>query len=464
LAGSNPSPNDGPLNIFKQLLDPSITSLVISGNPGSGKSTLAIELLVARKVGAYLSTQVSMKNVHGQALLESILASSQSAQDPSKFAMGVDVEDCRMADANEVLESVRRRTARGPAGLIVIDSWDAVSGDLPELERLRSERKLFSMIESSGSSLIVVSESTTPARPDALADAIVELKAEIHHERVKRTLVVKKLRGQAIIRPTYLFSLAGGRFALCMPTEIRFPGQYKPSRYKRIDNPPGFFSTGVHFLDSNLNGGLVPGTVMTIEYGPLVSAADLAPFHQVLAANFVENGGCFVSIPSSGVPPHTILDPLRAFLPKELVDSRVRVGYYVGYEDPCVFETNQNSVESTFAKLWQQIGALKGPKQRPCMISLSVKKLQHVHGIDGILRNLVVSISRVKHNRDLLELIVDNSSILRDDVSSVSDSHILFETEGGILTMQSLKSNRLLTAVSYDYAMGYPHVVMMPIV
>jgi KaiC/GvpD/RAD55 family RecA-like ATPase len=446
------------------LLDPSITSLVIGGNPGSGKSTLAIELLVARKVGAYLSTQVSMRNVHGQALLESILASSQNAQDPSRLAMGIDVEDCRMADAIEILESVRRRTARGPAGLIVIDSWDAVAGDLPELERLKSERKLFSMIESSGSSLIIVSESTTPARPEALADAIVELKAEIQHERVRRTLVVKKLRGQAIIRPTYLFSLAGGRFALCMPTEIRFPGQYKTSRYKHTANSPGFFSTGVHFLDSNLSGGLVPGTVMTVEYGPLVSATDLAPFHQVLAANFVENGGCFVSIPSSGLPPHNILDPLRAILPKDLVDSRVRVGYYVSYDDPCVFETSQNSVESTFAKLWQQISALKGPKHRPCIISLNVNKLQHVHGIDGILRNLVVSISRIKHNRDLLELIVNHSSILKDDVSSVSDSHVLVETEGGTLTMQSLKPNGPMTALSYDYALGYPHVGIVPIV
>jgi hypothetical protein len=97
-------------------------------------------------------------------------------------------------------------------------------------------------------------------------------------------------------------------------------------------------------------------------------------------------------------------------------------------------------------------------------VSLSVKKLQHVHGIDGVLRNLVVSISRVKHNRDLLELIVDNSSTLRDDVSSVSDSHILVETEGGTLTMQSLKSNRLLTALSYDYALGYPRIEMVPIV
>jgi archaellum biogenesis ATPase FlaH len=218
LADSKPPTSTGPLNIVNQLLDPSITSLVIGGDPGTGTSTLAIELLVARRVGAYLSTQVSVRSLHGQALLESILVPNQSAQNPPKPTPEVDVEDCRMAEANDVLESVRKRTAKGPAGLIVIDSWDAIAGDLEEMDRLRAERKLFSMIESSGSTLIVVRESTIPGRTEALADAIVELKMEIRHERVKRKLVVKKLRGEAIVRPTYLFTLAGGRFAFCVPT------------------------------------------------------------------------------------------------------------------------------------------------------------------------------------------------------------------------------------------------------
>jgi hypothetical protein len=375
----------------------------------------------------------------------------------------VDAQDARFAGAASVVSLVMDKIMHERGGMIILDSWDSIAKEMDRMERLKTEKTLAAIAESNDSKLGFVSEEPTLTTTDYLVDAIVELDSKVHQSAIRRTLEIKKLRGQAISHPVRLFTLNEGRFMICPGTVAKFPGHYEARQFQRIPNSKAWLSTGIGDLDSMLRGGFSPGSSLCFEYGEGVSTNSIEPLNHAILANFLANDGCIVSIPASGVPPRVILDSLRSFLSEEVVNSRVRLGYYEKYEDPCVFQLDAASVDVTFAKLWQIIDWLKGHNHRACFVSIGVEHLEYVHGTQNFLKHIVISMTRIKHNMDVIATTVNETTAVKSAISAVSDLHLMFETEGNTLTVQGLKPAENISAINYDYSGGYPRITLMPV-
>jgi KaiC/GvpD/RAD55 family RecA-like ATPase len=435
-------------------------TILVKGNSGTGKSTMALGLLRMKGRGTLISSRVTRGRVavqEGEIVFEEV--------DPSRsVGRGDKAKRLTPAErAQRLLRLVAEAARERPKGIIVIDSWETVATGLGDPERSESEQNLVAMAESSDSTMVIVSERDSTGSIDSLVDGIIELRRELHEEATLRTLEFKKLASLAIPRPVVLFTLSDGRFRLFDRPLVLGPGQYDPRPYKPIRHPVGRYSSGISDLDAMSGDGVQRGTSVTLELGEGVSVDSTLPLHQTIIANFIANGGCTVGILTSGVPPEALLDPLERILPKESVASSVRLGFYKAYSDPCAFAININSVDLTFQRLWEQITKMKGSGQRPCYTFLSAEKLEHVHGAE-VLRDIVVSLSRSKSNKDLFALIVDQTTSSRKAISAMTDLHFRIESIAGAMTMQPIKPRGPLHAVQYDYSLGYPQVSLTPIV
>jgi len=217
-------------------------------------------------------------------------------------------------------------------------------------------------------------------------------------------------------------------------------------------------------MDSLIDGGFLPGSSVALEYGKNVSALELLPIDIVVVANFILNGGCSVRLPMSGMPPGALLDPLRALVPSEKVNSSVRIGYYEKFEDPCVFSLDMNSVEDTFGEYWRAVEEMKGESGRPCLMYIGVEKLEYVHGKENILRHVVTAVSRAKSQKDCVSLVVNETTATKNSVAAASDGHMLFGMYANTLTLQPLRPSSAINVVGYEYGEGYPHVSFTPMV
>jgi KaiC/GvpD/RAD55 family RecA-like ATPase len=441
----------------------SMRVFLLKGAPGTGKSVFAKELLRMKGRGTFISTnpldgrKESPTSRPKDVVFETIssdtpLVGSRPPKDWNSTEM-----------AERILELVMESIQRRPKGMIVIDSWATVARTLDDRTRFQLEQRLVAVAKTSDSMLVVINDQIAVSSLEFLVDGVAELKREVHQGATLRSLEIQKLTESPIIQPSVIFTLAGGRFRMFGPPRIMLPGQYAPSVFEPTPQSEDRYSTGIPDMD-RLNGGGVPrGSTVSVELGEGVPLDSILVFHHTRIANFIQNGGCVVGLPTSGIPPEANLGPLRAFLPPGSVESSMRLGFYRDYANSCTFPLNIDSLEQTFLKLWQKVAELKGPAQRPCYIFIGVEKLQRIHGEEGILKNLVVSLTRVKFNRDLLTLFVDSMMSTAKAIAAITDFNFLIENRMNAMTFQPRKPSGPINVVEFDYSHGYPEVHLTPI-
>src|SRR5580658_5175982 len=189
------------------LLTLPIGTILVKGQPGSGKTIFALELLRRSGGGHYVSTRVSSDKISQQipGIKELVLTGSNGGEHASGL---VNLKDLRLANPTQLVKYVLEVSEQAREGqLIVLDSWDAMAKELPLFERLRAEKTLVAITEGGRLKIAFVSEEPEQKTLNYLADAVIELRRELHEGAVVRTLDMQKLRGSPIIRPTTLFSL-----------------------------------------------------------------------------------------------------------------------------------------------------------------------------------------------------------------------------------------------------------------
>ena len=136
----------------------------------------------------------------------------------------------------------------------------------------------------------------------------------------------------------------------------------------------------------------------------------------------------------------------------------MRVGHYERCDDPCFFQLDSSSAESTFKKLVDVIDTLKNKEHGPSLVTVGTPTLEYVHGKDEVLGKLSALVTRIKSQGDVLILIVNDAMATKNAIIGMADSHVLFESIGDVLTVQSLRPSGPIRTIAYDYAEGYPQV------
>ncbi|MDG6908199.1 MAG: DUF2075 domain-containing protein, partial [Nitrososphaerota archaeon] len=357
---------------LESLLSPGIRTMLVKGEPGTGKTILAFELLRRYGKGVYLSSRVSEEKTlehypEVRALLKEGKVTVARQGQRAKF------EDARLADATIVIESVLQSISKSREPLVVLDSWDTIAKELDKVERMKTEKALVTIADEQKARLVFVSEEPSSTSTDYAVDAVITLKDETHEGRRVRRIEWNKLRGSDIVQKSHLFSLFGARFKLFNSPDAKVPQEYKPRQFQAIKNSNDLYSTGSKDLDSLLGGGMKKGSRIVFEMGKYLGSDWHLPITISLVCNFLLNGGCSMSIPTSGQTPENIKESRLRHLPAETVESSLRIGHFgeTSSNDKCFFQMDPSSPMKSFELGWKETEKIRTDKNgagRACLM------------------------------------------------------------------------------------------------
>ena len=367
-------------------------SLLIKGGSGCGKTTLALSLLEELGGGFYISTRVSAEKLKLHFPWVGSNVKVVDATNPSipKRAPSIVI---RYLTAPQFLQALYSELSRHSAHrVVVIDSIEALRAHLSEEDRL--EKTVLEVCESAGASAVFVSECTGETTLDYMVDGIVQLRRESLDGRVLRVMDIHKLRGKAIEKPSYVFTLHQGEFralqdfqphvegvcnAICsncpsyresclgcieankasdskcpiyecamqlkvagcklcpredectLLPEVSRPGlKLRPGVWKPIQNSVLYYSTGVEDLDRMLGGGYPRGSICTLDLGEELPGGVLELLARPTICNFLMQGDGVVSVPVGWRSPKQLAKYVKPYVSKDRFNRLYRVVRYRG--------------------------------------------------------------------------------------------------------------------------------------
>lgn len=303
-------------------------SLMVKGGAGTGKTTLSLALisaLGATKNFLYLSTRESPSLfVRDHPWLGRIQETGRKTpKRPEEQSSGGFV-DARLDEPTQLFERVTSQLMDATSPLIVIDTLDAMY-DYTGSKVLKTNVKVLqTWCERAGARLVVTMEDPESTVLDSLMDGVVVLRQRIMESRRLRQIELVKLLGSRIARPSYYFTLNGGRFrTFSEPAQDAFVIPVRRSQTAtpgRTRNDPGFLSTGHTQLDAALGGGLPAGAVSSLVLGEGVDPRIAAILLADMAAASPQEGRVLVG--PTGDDEESFFDSYMKLLP-EAVRSRL---------------------------------------------------------------------------------------------------------------------------------------------
>jgi KaiC/GvpD/RAD55 family RecA-like ATPase len=277
-------------------------SLLIKGHSGTGKTTLALSILKILNMnvnGLYISTRVSPEQ-----LFQYHTWMDGFFNQPKKTESQPDTPenekndhpmfvDARLDEPVTLFERITNELMDVKAPTIVIDSWDSISALMDKEASMSNSKVLQTWRERAGAKLIFVTEDPGDRTLDFLVDGIVELGQKYYNERIIREIVLSKLRGVRINKPSYLFSVNNGifhSFDRYHPSEFLDPAHFlNPNDNARRDllKTKSHFTTGYSELDEIFHGGFPIGCTVSLELGPHVNAKVALAFLGRIITNFI---------------------------------------------------------------------------------------------------------------------------------------------------------------------------------
>lgn len=305
---------------LEEFLSTEGNTLLIKGDAGSGKTTLALQLLKTLAPdghGVYISARVSREKL-GKHM-------PSSAHDLGRPGTSGFV-DMRLGNGQFVIsELIKVIKSRGKdrARAIVLDTWDAFAKEMEPTERIKAEKTLMALADTSDARIIFVSEEPDRTTMEYLVDGIVILRRVEEGGVLLREYELAKLRGTPIDQHKRLFSLDGGTFS-------SFEYHVKPDYTKAHMVPPkkdldDAFSFGSVKLDQ-LFYGIPKGSTFAIEYETNVhySSLRLIDFLAVINALNLGHGVFLLPLPAS--PLQEVRDLIKPFVNPDAFVNNFAIG------------------------------------------------------------------------------------------------------------------------------------------
>jgi len=287
-------------NSLKRFLNQSNYVLLIKGPTGTGKSTLALSILFSlqlKKRGLYISTRVSPPKLFEYfSWLERVfqISGKTKSNEDSEYHNDLAVfADGRLYESGTLYERISNELLDVNQPVIIIDSIDAVEL-LQDKEATRNNAKILqSWCERAGAKLIMIIEDPNVSSFDFIADGIIELKEKFFHERKIRNIILSKLRGIRIERPSYVFTLNKGifqSFNIYNPVDydINFNQEISPSDDKEVNFDNLYFPSGYIELDKALGGGYPRKKIIDLILESSLSVKIIGGFLNKIILDFVK--------------------------------------------------------------------------------------------------------------------------------------------------------------------------------
>jgi KaiC/GvpD/RAD55 family RecA-like ATPase len=313
-------------NELVEFLSRDTYSLVINGESGTGKTILALTILKALQPLEnllYISTRTSpLQLFEYHPWIEEIFGPPgplRGSLEKAETEGWETIVDSRLDEPNIAFERVTNVLMDKHAPVVVIDSWEAL-GDSLGSEALRTNlRVVETWRERAGARFIFIGENPANTAIDYLVEGVVLLKDRTVKGRRLREMVLSKLHGVHIQKPSHFFSLEGGSFR-------SFP-EYAPDDYAfrnplpvKFDRPlrreKGRIPTGYAPLDVALKGGFPSKSTALVEVEEGVDARSALVLVSKVVQDWAAGGGKVVLQRPPGVEVGFVRKYAKSFLGK----------------------------------------------------------------------------------------------------------------------------------------------------
>jgi KaiC/GvpD/RAD55 family RecA-like ATPase len=455
-------------------------SLLIKGHAGTGKTTLSLTILRILNIKSnffYISTRTSPKQifVHYPWLSKFI----DDSKVPKSVEDGYNLssfEDGRLDEPESLFERITNQLMDVKAPIIIIDSWNAIASFMDKEARLNNERVLQTWRERAGAKLIFISEDPKDTTLDFLVDGIVELK-QIFYDNIRiREILLSKLRGIRINRPSYIYTLNNAIFRSCNPfrsTEFIINTKSKVS--KKRQQKVGPLSNGLYIpsgylkLDAELGGGFPKKSIVLLETDTDISVQIIMAFLAKIMYNFVVTCNPILFGPFTIFEPSMVITYLKLYLQGDPRKGLVKIlwpsnkvqnslsEYIIPYQ-----KCNSKKRIEFFEDL-----LFKAKEDNPGKLLLNItgiytsQKAEHFEKADQTEE----IISFIKDKVDLSLFVTQRSENLKANLyDDIYDIHMRLRIINGSLFLQLLSTNSPIYEMINDISSGYPRIKLDPIV
>ena len=464
------------LDLMSRFLESPGNVLLIQGAPGTGKTTLALELLnkargtrigphtiSANKV--YVSSRVSSSKLHRHFPGVHEVLDSMSGKEATGSGTRLG-GDGRIAGAANIVSRILALKRAKQKGIIVVDSWEGAIANATEERRNEMETAIFQDLEESKLSAVIVSESENSPKLDYLVDGIVTLSLSHLEDRTVRSVVVNKLRGFRLHTQGALFSLDGGKFTLLPRVEYHFGqnGSLDPRPLSPVRNTEGSYSTGTADLDALLDGGVRRGSSLLLDVNSTVSPHSVKLLLDIMAANFINQGGTAFIIPYSIFSSQNEAESLKAYVGGQVLRERVRIAEFnqaLPDEKWRVKLTGRLLEDLTlFNNAWNELGAISSAR----MMKYDFDKTVQLYGEALGLPGLAEIGAGIRDSGALSIGVISRPTNLREELLRAVDYHLKMQTVNGSLLIYGIKPITNVHGVKFGFERGYPRLSLTEIV
>lgn len=453
-------------------------SLLIKGYSGTGKTTLSLTILRVLNIKSnffYISTRISprqifiyypwlSKFVDGSRISKSL----ENGYNLSSF------EDARLDEPESFFERITNQLMDVKAPIIVIDSWDAIASFMDKEARLNNERVLQTWRERAGAKLIFISEDPTDTTLDFLVDGIVELK-QIFYDNIRiREILLSKLRGVRINRPSYNYTLNNAIFRSCNPLQqTKFIINIDSKTFKKRQQKLAplyngtYITSGYLKLDAELGGGFQKGSIVLVETDADVNVRTTMSFLSKMMYNFVGTCNPILLGPAGIFEPAMVIAYLKSYLHADPKNELVKILWPTSSVEHSISEhiIPYQKWNSKRRFEYFQHAVLKIKEENPNRLLLNITGLETNHKVknfekqDQIQENLPF----IRENVDL-SLFVTQRSKNEESLYGACDIHLRLRIINGSLFLQLLSTDSPLYEMINDTSSGYPKIELEPMV
>ena len=452
---------------LRRLLAPGIKLILVKGIPGAGKTSLATRLLEYVGSGTYISSRVGLEKLSEQNPHLKRMEHEGKFDHLSLELERVSYEDMRLGFADDVIKKVLESISRKKE-LIILDSWDTMAKEMEKVERLKNEKIIASVIDTSDSRCVFISEEPELTSTDYLVDAIVTLDYVEMQGRRLRQITWEKVRGQPVPYKRQLYTLQDGRFTTIGAVSL-WRGEKR--RFEPVPHGRNYFSTGSRDLDEFFGGGLHRGQFVLLEVGMAAGNNWHIPMYQMIAANFILNGGTCVVVPPPHITPQMVLDYESPLIGEELVKSRMRVMSYLKLESnhhhPSLVDLSGKTAEEAYDI--QMRAAMDLKANNPNNATAWFLSMDTYEAFGGTNKSTNASLlahgtAALRQYGDVNFMLAKASTSSLQPLSDNCDIHLKLEAVDRSLIMLSKRPPTAAYAVNYDYRRGYPQVLLKRII
>jgi KaiC/GvpD/RAD55 family RecA-like ATPase len=454
-------------------------SLLIKGYAGTGKTTLSLTILRVLNVRSnffYISTRTSPKQIFvyypwlskfidGSKVFNSI----ENGYNLSCF------EDARLDEPESLFERVTNQLMDVKAPIIIIDSWNGIASFMDKEARLNNERVLQTWRERAGAKLIFISEDPKDTTLDFLVDGIVELKQILYDNIRIREILLSKLRGIRINRPTYIYTLNNAIFRSCSPFQSTgFIINTKSKIFKKGQQKPGPISKGAYItsgyvkLDNELGGGFPRKSIVLLETDSNINNQITIAFLATIMYNFIVTCNPILFGPFQIFEPAMVVNYLKSYLQKDLKKGLFKILWPANkvkdsYSEHIIPYQKCNSTQKVE---FFQHHVFKVKEENPYKLLLNITGVDTSKEIECFEKAHQIEevISFMRDNVDLSVFVVQHSENIKANLYGEYDIHMKLRLINGSLFLQLLSTNSPLYEMINDTSYGYPKFKLEPMV